>query len=102
MQVVDLFSGAGGMSAGFLRAGFEIIGAVDAQVTKNGRRSEYVCNETYEANIGVRPLAEDLASVEAADLRRRLNLGRAELDVLIACPPCTGFSQKRAKGARRD
>jgi DNA (cytosine-5)-methyltransferase 1 len=102
MRVVDLFSGAGGMSAGFQQAGFEIVGAVDAQVTKNGRGSEYVCNQTYEANIGVRPLTADLARVDAAVLRRNLGLGRSELDVLIACPPCTGFSQKRAKSDRRD
>lgn len=102
MLVVDLFSGAGGMSAGFQRAGFDIVGAVDAQVTKNNRGSEYVCNQTYEANIGVRPLAEDLARVDVTALRRKLSLARSELDVLIACPPCTGFSQKRAKDDRRD
>jgi DNA (cytosine-5)-methyltransferase 1 len=102
MLVVDLFSGAGGMSAGFKRAGFQIVGAVDAQVTKNDRGAQYHCNETYELNIGVRPLREDLSKVDAAALRRRLGLARRELDVLVACPPCTGFSTKRAKADRKD
>lgn len=100
LTVVDLFSGSGGMSAGFarLRSSYSIVGAVDREVARPGRGkakgANTECNSTYEANIGVHPLPVDLASVAPSTLRRTVGVGRRELDVLIACPPCTGFSQK--------
>jgi DNA (cytosine-5)-methyltransferase 1 len=102
LTVVDLFSGCGGMSAGFAvrPADFTIVGAVDKQVAKPGRGksdgSSTRCNPTYEVNIGVRPLDADLAHLEPADYRSQLGLAQGELDVLISCAPCTGFSQKNA------
>jgi DNA (cytosine-5)-methyltransferase 1 len=107
--VVDLFSGAGGMSAGFQRHGrFRIIGAVDLEIGKpsNGHRT-LQCNRTYERNIGVAPIAADLATLEPKELlttlRRRLG-GRwnGKLDVLISCAPCTGFSRVNASNHIED
>jgi DNA (cytosine-5)-methyltransferase 1 len=99
--VVDLFSGAGGMSYGFAaRPEFEIVGAVDKQQGKPGRGlsagTNVHCNATYVANIGVRPLDADLHMLDPAEYRRSLGLAPEELTVLIACAPCTGFSQKNA------
>lgn len=108
LTVVDLFSGSGGMSTGFakLRSGYSIVGAVDREVGRPGRGkakgANTECNSTYEANIGVRPLSVDLASVAPATLRRTLGVGKRELDVLIACPPCTGFSQKSPSNHHSD
>lgn len=102
MTVVDLFSGAGGMSAGFHTHPdlFRIVGAADIEVGKPGLGKSpgtvTYCNRTYATNIGVEPLNVDLASVQPSDLRQAFGLVRGELDVLIACPPCTGFSQKNA------
>ena len=107
LRVVDLFSGSGGMSSGFHRhGGFEIVGAVDRQLAKPGRgksagTSNY-CNPTYARNIGVEPLDLDLSAVEPADLLDRLGLAPSEVDVLISCAPCTGFSQKNARNHVRD
>ncbi|MCU0946900.1 MAG: DNA cytosine methyltransferase [Porphyrobacter sp.] len=98
LTVVDLFSGSGGMSCGFHRDGrFEVIGAVDVERAKPsaGDRSTS-CNDTYEANIGVKPIAADLALLEPSELSAQLGLQKGELGVLISCAPCTGFSQKRA------
>jgi DNA (cytosine-5)-methyltransferase 1 len=99
--VVDLFSGAGGMSYGFAASPeFEIVGAVDKQQGKPGRGrsagTNVRCNATYFANIGLRPLDADLHSLDPSEYRRSLGLAREELTVLIACAPCTGFSQKNA------
>lgn len=101
-KVVDLFSGCGGMSSGFKSHSdhFEIIGAVDIQKGKPGNGASSGtstgCNPTYERNIGVIPKNADLTKLDPADYRRELGLHSGELDVLISCAPCTGFSQKNA------
>jgi DNA (cytosine-5)-methyltransferase 1 len=94
-RVVDLFSGAGGMSYGFhAHSSFEIVGAVDDEVGKPSTGHGAIdCNTTYTENIKIEPLALDLSAVSAekvADLL--LPPGNQEVDVLLACPPCTGFS----------
>jgi DNA (cytosine-5)-methyltransferase 1 len=99
--VVDLFSGAGGMSYGFAQhPGFRILGAVDKELGKPGRGvnpgSFVHCNGTYAANIGIEPVSEDLHLLDPQRYRRKLGLAPGELSVLIACAPCTGFSQKNA------
>lgn len=95
--VVDLFSGAGGMSYGFhAHPSFEVIAAVDAQVGKpSSPAGTLECNHTYEANMGVAPIGANLAAIDPAELRARtLSRGRRERPtVLISCAPCTGFSR---------
>jgi len=107
MRVVDLFSGAGGMSWGFrVLPDFEIVGAVDLQRGKPGRGksagTSTDCNPTYERNIGIRPKNADLSVLDPGEYRRELGLERRELDVLISCAPCTGFSQKNSRNHLED
>jgi DNA (cytosine-5)-methyltransferase 1 len=86
------------MSSGFHRdRRFTVIGAVDVERGKpsSGDRSTN-CNETYKANIGIEPLAEDLSSVDPKSISQKIGFSRGELGVLISCAPCTGFSQKNA------
>lgn len=96
--VVDLFSGAGGMSCGFARhAAFEIAGAADAQIGKpSSPGGSLGCNASFARNIGVQPLAADLATIRPEDLRDRLAL-RGPPVVLSACAPCTGFTRTLAR-----
>jgi DNA (cytosine-5)-methyltransferase 1 len=103
-SVVDLFSGAGGMSYGFhAHPRFTVAGAVDVEVGKpsTGHRA-LECNTTYEANVGVRPLAVDLAIVDSGELVERLGVSPGDIEVLLACPPCTGFSRAVANNHLRD
>jgi DNA (cytosine-5)-methyltransferase 1 len=108
LKVLDLFSGCGGMSAGFQAHSdcFEIIGAVDLEVAKPSKsRCETFstqCNATYHRNIGVKPKNADLHTLSPSSYRVELNLKPEDLDILIACPPCTGFSQKNSKNHLRD
>lgn len=108
MKVVDLFSGAGGASAGFARLGerFEIIGAVDLEQGKPGlgrsAGTSTFCNPTFERNIHITPKTADLAVLEPDAYRNELGLEPGELDVLISCAPCTGFSQKNARNHIED
>ena len=95
--VADLFSGAGGMSYGFhAHPAFELVGAVDAQVGKpSSGRGTLSCNSTYEANMGFAPHEADLRELDGPGLAALLSerLDGRPLDVLLACPPCTGFSR---------
>ncbi|MDQ2808490.1 MAG: DNA cytosine methyltransferase [Chloroflexota bacterium] len=94
-QVIDLFSGAGGMSYGFHQhPQFHIIGAVDAERAKpSAKPGSLACNATYAANIGLTPLVADLATLDPTHLRTIFCGDATPLSVLIACPPCTGFSR---------
>src|SRR5690554_417768 len=96
-NVLDLFSGAGGMSYGFkAHPCFRVIGAVDKQ---NGKPSSgegsLECNSTYARNIGIEPLDADLRELEPEHLAAHLEQtsGSSKVDVLISCAPCTGFSR---------
>src|SRR4051795_6652838 len=95
--VVDLFSGAGGMSCGFQRhPSFAVVGAADAEVGKPSAGAGTLgCNASYARNIGIEPLAVDLRTVVAEELRDRLALPDRPV-VLSACAPCTGFSRMLA------
>jgi len=104
--VVDLFSGAGGMSCGFSRhPGFKMVGAVDAQIGKpSSGKGTLDCNLTYHANIGLPPLQRDLSTISAKKLAEELApaIGRDGLSVLCSCAPCTGFSRTQAKNHLSD
>jgi DNA (cytosine-5)-methyltransferase 1 len=90
--VLDLFSGAGGTALGFRTAGFEIAGAVEMSPD---------AALTYERNLGVSVRQLDIRLVQPARYREELGLRAGDLGVLIACPPCQGFSRMRnADGAQ--
>lgn len=94
------------MSSGFHRnPNFRVIGAVDRQLAKPSAsgKSSTSCNDTYERNIGVRPLDADIFELSPVEWRtEHLGLSRGDLDVLISCAPCTGFSQKNAANHGHD
>ncbi|WP_316228738.1 DNA cytosine methyltransferase [Bradyrhizobium sp. SZCCHNR1045] len=101
---VDLFSCGGGMSRGFIQQGaFESIGAVDLEVAKptHGVRATS-CNATYAANIGVTPLAADLSVTSPSEISSHFGFLPSDVDVLISCAPCTGFSQKQSRNHIKD
>ena len=104
--VLDLFSGGGGMSFGFhAHRAFEVVGAVDAQRGKpSSPRGSLGCNATYALNMGIQPMALDLSTVDEDDIAQvtRTALGGRPLDVLSACPPCTGFSRANPKNHTQD
>ncbi|MDN5358436.1 MAG: (cytosine-5)-methyltransferase 1 [Candidatus Diapherotrites archaeon] len=85
MRVLDLFAGAGGFARGFMDAGFEIVGAVEAW--------KYSA-ETYVNNFpGVRMWAQDIKTLDAADVEKEIG----KPDVIIGGPPCEAFTVANAK-----
>jgi len=104
-SVVDLFSGGGGMSYGFYaHQAFSLIGSVDVEVGKPSTGHGAIgCNTTYERNIKIPPLAIDLSAVPADEVADRLlPAGVTQVDVLLACPPCTGFSRAISRNWTED
>jgi DNA (cytosine-5)-methyltransferase 1 len=101
--VVDLFSGAGGASYGFkANDRFRIVGAADAEIGKPSTGTGAIdCNTTYFANIGVAPVSADLGTIHPEELSQMLGV-QPGIDVLIACPPCTGFTRTVAHNHLRD
>lgn len=98
MNFVDLFSCGGGMSSGFACRGFRTVGAVDLEVAKpsHGTGATF-CNDTYERNLGLRPMSADLAATEPDEVAAHFDIRPDDVDVLISCAPCTGFSQKQSR-----
>lgn len=83
-NVIDLFSGAGGLSQGFLQANYNVLAGIDF---------DDAALLTYEHNIhGAKALKEDLFNVKDSlkDIEEALNGNK--VDVIIAGPPCQGFS----------
>lgn len=84
-KVIDLFCGAGGLSAGLRKAGFTIKIGVD--IDKQAL-------QTYRTNFQrTKILEKDIIDVTGEELRRLANLQADEHEFLLAgCPPCQGFS----------
>lgn len=83
MIAIDLFAGCGGLSKGFMDAGFEIIVGVD---------NDEAALTTFRLNHpGAVGMNADLSKQETFDEIRKI-AGEREIDVVIAGPPCQGFS----------
>lgn len=94
LKMIDLFAGAGGLSEGLREAGFKSLYA-----------NELV--PTYAQTFGVNhPDAlvdsSDIRSVDAAEIRDRLNIKRGELALIAGGPPCQGFSINAPKRSSED
>ena len=90
---IDLFSGAGGASYGFLSAGFKLLAY--AEIMDNAAL-------TYEKNIKCKTRVSDITESDPRELREKtLKIEKGELAVLIGCPPCQGFSSMRKTSAQK-
>ncbi len=82
--VIDLFSGAGGLSQGFVQAGYELLAGIDFDES---------ALKTYKHNIkGAQALQEDLFDEKTSIGHIEDAIGNKKIDVIIAGPPCQGFS----------
>lgn len=85
MKVVSLFSGAGGLDLGFIKAGFEVVWANDFD--------EDAC-KTYAHNIGEHIVHGNISSISSDTI--------PHCDVVIGGFPCQGFSQANLKRSNDD
>src|SRR5688500_3299031 len=79
--LIDLFAGCGGMTAGFVREGFEPVQAVEWDLHAAA---------TYAANFGENHMFwGDIGEWSSDDI--------PNVDVVIGGPPCQGFSNLGSK-----
>jgi DNA (cytosine-5)-methyltransferase 1 len=93
LKVIDLFSGCGGFSFGFESAGFHVVLGVD---------NDKAALETFKVNHkNSKVLLADLHQDKAIDDIVNAVKGH-KIDVIIAGPPCQGFSLTGARKKNDD
>jgi DNA (cytosine-5)-methyltransferase 1 len=92
LTAIDLFCGAGGLTLGLKRAGFNVVAGVELY-------PEIV--KTYKANHPTtKLLLKDVREVTRKELFELT--GVKAIDLLAGCPPCQGFSKLTDKYRRKD
>ena len=94
MKAIDLFCGAGGLTLGLRRAGWDVVAGVDVDAAV---ATTYASN-----NLRTRFISADLRSFTEGDLQTMVGaVPSAEL-LLAGCAPCQSFSkQRRRTGSRK-
>lgn len=86
---IDLFCGAGGLTVGLKKAGFEVVAGVEINPA---------AIETYRMNHKKHRLYDmDIRALSPDKILNDLGLKKGELDLLAGCPPCQGFSTHRTR-----
>ncbi|MED5018459.1 DNA cytosine methyltransferase [Paenibacillus chibensis] len=92
LTAVDLFSGAGGLSLGFLQTG-QIEIAVAVENNKSAR-------ETYSFNHQNVKMYGDIRNVDYGEiLEECTKLGNKKVNIVFGGPPCQGFSNANRQKA---
>lgn len=103
VDVIDMFSGCGGMSAGF-RALNGIFPAYRLALAVDTNQD---ANKTYEKNLGLSPQNLDIAALASSPSRlsnliSEVRSGANSPLVMIGCAPCQGFSSHRNAAGQVD
>jgi DNA (cytosine-5)-methyltransferase 1 len=95
---IDLFSGAGGLSEGFIMAGFHVIASVEknkiAAETQRHNHTHWKKYRTKVINDDLRNTVEVIDKLHAE--------GIEAVDVIVGGPPCRGFSRANMRTRNRD
>lgn len=84
LTVVDLFCGAGGLSHGFMQAGYDVLLGSDIDPT---------FGRTFTASHpDAKFVAKPIQALTVAEVLQSTGLQSGELDVLVGGPPCQGYS----------
>lgn len=89
---IDAFAGAGGLSLGLRRAGFDLLMAFD---------NDRVAVETHRHNLDSPVELLDATTTSSEQLMNLAGVAPGELDLLAGGPPCQGFSMQ-GLGVRGD
>ena len=82
--IIDLFSGAGGLSLGFEQAGFDLVAAVEIDPI---HAAVHKYNFPYCIVI-----PNSIKDLNAQTIREQAGIGSREIDIVVGGPPCQGFS----------
>jgi len=94
-RVLDLFSGCGGFSLGFVGAGFRVVGAVELDPLAAKSHALNFCKGLTAKQLEMHAKPRDITRVEPEELVQDLSLGRPvdAVDVIIGGPPCQAFAR---------
>ncbi len=92
LLALDAFAGAGGLSLGLERAGFDVRFAFDL---------DPLAVATHRANLDAPAEVLDASQLSGAELMSKAGVAPGELDLLAGGPPCQGFSMQ-GRGDRDD
>ena len=84
LAAIDLFGGAGGSSLGLRRGGYEVVMSLE---------TDRDANNTYEKNLGVKPLAKDIRKTSISEILRCAGVRKDGVYLVVGCPPCQGFTR---------
>lgn len=84
MNVIDLFSGCGGLSLGFIKEGYTVKKAVEID--------EKIANIYMRNHPEVDMIVDDIMNIDQSGVFQR-----GDADVIIGGPPCQGFSMAGAR-----
>jgi DNA (cytosine-5)-methyltransferase 1 len=93
-RVLDMFAGAGGISLGFHRAGFQIDGALEIEPLPALTHALNFHGDNRELTA-VHANPRDMTRIEPDELAVELGLGAVEdaIDVLVGGPPCQAYAR---------
>lgn len=104
MNVIDLFSGVGGFSSGFQKAGYDILLAneIDPMIAESYRMNH---KDTLMINRDIKDIVEntneiiqeELITIEDDTRKNEIIEGLKKVDIIIGGPPCQGFSMAGAR-----
>lgn len=83
LNAIDLFSGCGGFSYGFQQAGYNVLVGVD-----NDDAALKTFEKNHNNSIGLNLNLHEKQSIDLISEK----IGNSKVDVIIAGPPCQGFS----------
>ncbi|MEM9939362.1 MAG: DNA cytosine methyltransferase [Pseudomonadota bacterium] len=82
--VIDLFSGAGGLSEGFRQAGFHVLAANDFD--------EAAAATFQKTHPDTSFLEGSIQNITVDAVKKAAGIRKSQLDVLVGGPPCQGYS----------
>jgi DNA (cytosine-5)-methyltransferase 1 len=92
-RILDLFCGCGGLSLGFQRAGFEILGGVEKEAQASWTYAANLHRTESQERRELLGLPRDICSVQPAELLSELGHPVSAVDVIIGGPPCQAYAR---------
>jgi DNA (cytosine-5)-methyltransferase 1 len=90
LKVLDLFAGVGGLSYGFEKAGFEIVGALEYEKS--------IAESMRKNHKNTKVFIDDIKNFKPEKAKKIIG----KIDVIVGGPPCQGFSLKGQRGGLKD
>lgn len=90
LKALDLFAGVGGLSLGFEKAGFEIVGALEYE--------ESIAESMKKNHKNTLVFVDDIRNLKPEKIKEKIG----NVDIIMGGPPCQGFSLKGQRGGLKD